>query len=106
MKKLILIALSVFAFSVSHAETIPPKPDKYFNDYANLVTPEDAHNFNEQLAQFERDTSNQFLVVVYPTLDSESPPADYCQKLFHEWQIGQGGDKRNGIILFVFMKTN
>src|SRR5438874_6602305 len=47
------------------AEVIPPKPAGYFADYAHVVSPAAASRFNEQLAQFERETSNQVWVVVY-----------------------------------------
>src|SRR6266436_6049170 len=54
---ILLGALGSFA-----AEVIPPKPAGYFNDYAGVVSKAAAQRFNEQLAQFERDTSNQIVV--------------------------------------------
>ena len=54
------------------AEVIPPKPDRYFNDYASVVSKATALRFNEQLAQFERETSNQIVVAIYRTMQSES----------------------------------
>ena len=53
------------------AETIPPKPDRYFNDYAGVVSAEAAQRFNEQLAQFERETSNQIIVAIWRTMPSQ-----------------------------------
>jgi hypothetical protein len=41
------------------AEVIPPKPDRYFNDYAGVVSKEAAYRFNQELAQFEPLTSNR-----------------------------------------------
>jgi len=38
---------------VSAAEVIPPKPEGYFADYANVVSRDAALRFNQQLAQFE-----------------------------------------------------
>ncbi len=59
--------LFVLAAMSSHAaEVIPPKPAAYFNDYAGVVPKEAAHRFNEQLAQFERETSNQVVVAGSP----------------------------------------
>jgi len=83
------------------AEVIPPKPDRYFNDYAHVVSSEAALRFNEELAQFERDTSNQVLVAVFPKMESDSDIADYTQRVAQAWGVGQR-DRRNGAVLFVF----
>ncbi len=98
---LIAIVALLFAGRTHAAETIPPKPDRYFNDYANVVTPEAALRFNEQLAQFERDTSNQVLVAVFPKMQTDSSIDDYTQRVAQAWGVGQK-DRRNGAVLFVF----
>lgn len=94
-------ALAFLVVSRGLAETIPPKPDRYFNDYAKVVTPEAASRFNEQLAQFERETSNQVLVAVFGKMDSDSSIDDYTQRVAQAWGVGQK-DRRNGAVLFVF----
>ena len=99
-----LIAVALLALlvqSVRAAEVIPPKPTGYFNDYAGVVSKEAAHRFNERLAQFERDTSNQFVVAVFPKMQSDSDVADYTQRVAQAWGVGQK-DRRNGVVLFVF----
>ena len=84
------------------AEVIPPKPAAYFNDYAGVVSKEAAHRFNEQLAQFERETSNQVVVAVFPKMQSDSSIEDYTQRVAQSWGVGQK-DLRNGAVLFVFV---
>ena len=84
------------------AEVIPPKPAGYFNDYANVVSKEAALRFNEQLAQFERETSNQVLVAVFRKMETDSSIEDYTQRVAQSWGVGQQ-DKRNGAVLFVFV---
>jgi len=99
-----LIAVALLALlvqSVQATEVIPPKPTGYFNDYAGVVSKEAAHRFNEQLAQFERDTSNQVVVAVFPKMQSDSDVADYTQRVAQAWGVGQK-DRRNGVVLFVF----
>ncbi len=101
-----LFAAGLFAFAPAHlraAEVIPPKPPGYFNDYANVVSKEAALRFNEQLAQFERETSNQLVVAVYPKMQTDSDIADYTRRVAQAWGVGQG-DKRNGAALFVFIE--
>jgi uncharacterized protein len=100
--RLIAVALlALLAQSVPAAEVIPPKPDRYFNDYAGVVSKEAAHRFNERLAQFERDTSNQVVVAVFPKMQTDSDVADYTQRVAQAWGVGQK-DRRNGVVLFVF----
>jgi uncharacterized protein len=99
-----LIAVALLALlvqSTQAAEVIPPKPTGYFNDYAGVVSEEAAHRFNERLAQFERDTSNQVVVAVFPKMQSDSDVADYTQRVAQAWGVGQK-DRRNGVVLFVF----
>ena len=84
------------------AETIPPKSAGYFNDYAGVVSKEAALRFNEQLAQFERETSNQIIVAVWSKFPSASSLDDFAQRTYQVWQPGQKG-KNNGAILFVFV---
>ncbi|MEO6872371.1 MAG: TPM domain-containing protein [Chthoniobacterales bacterium] len=92
-------------FSSLMAEKIPPKPAGYFNDYANVVDHQTALGFNEQLAQFERQTSTQILVAIYQTMESESSVADYTQRVAQTWGVGQKGHS-NGAVLFVFVENH
>jgi uncharacterized protein len=100
---LFLAALTLFAISANAAEVIPPTPSAYFNDYAGVVSKEAASRFNEQLAQFERDTSDQVVVAVFPKMQSDSDIADYTQRVAQAWGVGQK-ERRNGVVLFVFIE--
>jgi uncharacterized protein len=100
----IALAISVvFAISAEAAQVIPPKPAAYFNDYAGVVSKEAASRFNEQLAQFERETSDQVVVAIFPKMQSDSDVADYTQRVAQAWGVGQK-DRRNGVVLFVFIQ--
>ena len=105
--KIFLIATLVALASLSSqaAEVMPPKPAGYFNDYASVVSKEAARRFNEQLAQFERETSNQIVVAVFPKMQSESSIEDYTQRIAQTWGVGQK-DRRNGAVLFVFVQDH
>ena len=100
---LFLAALTLFAISANAAEVIPPTPGAYFNDYAGVVSKEAASRFNEQLAQFERETSDQVVVAVFPKMQSDSDIADYTQRVAQAWGVGQK-ERRNGVVLFVFIQ--
>ncbi len=100
-----LLALALLCggvFSLAAAEVIPPKPAGYFNDYAGVVSKESALGFNEQLAQFERETSNQVVVAVFQKMETDSDIADYTQRIAQAWKVGQA-EQRNGAVLFVFI---
>lgn len=98
-----VILLGFVSLSSRAAEVIPPKPDRYFNDYAGVVSKEAALHFNEQLAQFERETSDQVIVAVWQTMPSQSSIEDFTQRTFQAWGIGQKG-RNNGVVFFVFIK--
>jgi uncharacterized protein len=100
---LVVASLVLLAVTARGAEVIPPKPAGYFNDYAGVVSKEAARRFNEQLAQFERDTSNQIVVAVFPKMQSDSSIEDYTQRVAQAWGVGQK-DRRNGAVLFVFIQ--
>lgn len=85
------------------AEVIPPKPARYFNDYAGVVSQQAAQRFNEQLAQFERETSDQVVVAIFPKMQSDSDIADYTHRVAQSWSVGQK-ESRNGVVLFVFVQ--
>src|ERR1043166_8136503 len=99
------VALVLGASSLIAAEVIPPKPAGYFNDYANVVPKEKALALNEKLAQFERDTSNQVVVAVYPKMESDSSIEDYAQRIAESWGVGQKG-QRNGVVMLVFIQDH
>lgn len=102
MKRIFLCLLALGAITAHAVEVIPPKPDSYFNDYAGVVSKDAARRFDQQLAQFERETSNQVVLAVFPKMESDSDIADYTQRIAQAWGVGQK-DRRNGVVLFVFV---
>ncbi len=101
-RALVLLALFLGALASASAEKIPSKPAGYFNDYAGVVDRPAALQMNEQLAQFERDTSTQLVVAVYRSMESESSIDDYTRRVAQTWGVGQKGNN-NGAVLFVFV---
>ena len=105
-KEVALLVAALFALLATKsqaAEVIPPKPDRYFNDYADVVSKTAALRFNEELAQFERETSDQVVVTIFPKMQSDSDIADYTQRVAQAWGVGQK-ERRNGVVLFVFVQ--
>lgn len=104
MRRLVCCALiCAWAFSVARAEVIPSSPAQYFNDYAAVVAPSVASQLNQKLENFERSTSSQIVVAVFPKMQTESSIEDYAQHIFEAWKPGQK-KLNNGAILLVFVQ--
>ena len=95
------VLIALLSPAARAAEVIPPKPVHYFNDYAGLVSQGTADRLDNQLTQFERDTSTQVVVAVYPKMQSDSDIADYTRRVAQAWGVGQKKEN-NGVVLFVF----
>ena len=84
---------------------IPPVPKEYYHDEAHLVDAATAQDFNHRLADFERQTSNQIVVAIYPKMNTDDELSEYCDRIFHAWGVGQK-KLNNGAILFVFVQDH
>jgi uncharacterized protein len=102
--KLALLALVLLPFAsalaVTPQELLANPPKRYFNDYAQMVTPATAAYLESELQNFERETSNQILVVIFPTWPDDLVFDDYAQSLYRAAKIGQAG-KDNGVLLLL-----
>ena len=105
LRFLFLLAVLATATGLGAVERIPPAPPRHFNDYAGVVDRGTADALNRQLEQFERDSSNQLLVVLYPRMESDSSVEDYTVRVAQAWQAGQHG-RNNGAVLFAFMQEH
>jgi uncharacterized protein len=103
--RIFAIALGLFfCHTIFAAEVIPPAPKNYFNDYAGVVSAQTAQQLNSKLEDFERATSSQIVVAVYPKMQSDSSIEDYTVRVAQSWRAGQGKD--NGAVLFVFTQDH
>lgn len=94
-----MLAFAVTA--VLAAEQLPEKPARFFNDYTGVVDRDVGDALNERLAKYERESSNQLLVVFYSRMLTDSSIEDYCTRAFEKWGVGRA-DRDNGAVLFVF----
>jgi uncharacterized protein len=83
-------------------ERLPPPPTSYFNDYAGLVPASDAARLEAKLLAFEKQTSNQVVVAVFPELPSPSLE-DFTSRTAESWKAGRK-ELDNGIVFFVFVR--
>jgi uncharacterized protein len=91
------------ALAATPQELLASPPKHYFNDYAQMVTPATAAYLESSLANFERETSNQILVVIFPEWPADLVFDDYAQSLYRAAKIGQQG-KDNGVLVLLSLK--
>jgi uncharacterized protein len=87
------------------AEQLPPPPRAYFNDAAAVVSAPVAAALNRELADFDRTTSHQIVVAIYPQSWSKSSPEDVAQQLYTAWHLGTK-KYSNGVLVLVFKKEH
>ena len=83
---------------------LPPAPQDYVLDEAGVFAPAQKEALARKLEQFERDTSEQLLVAVFPAVPDGEVMEDFTQRTFDAWGVGQKG-KDNGMVLFVFPES-
>lgn len=71
------------------------------SDWAGIVDPSSRARIEERLAAYERESTTQIAVAIFPSLDGEDL-ADFTNRLFERFKLGQAG-KNNGVLLAVFM---
>ena len=99
IRKLLLLFITCANLN---AATVPPVPSQYFDDYAGVIAPRSVAYFNDLLARFERETSNQIVVAIYANLDPETTLEQFARDAFRAWKLGQAG-RDNGVLVLVFV---
>ena len=102
MKKFLLTLFAIVLSSTIFAD-IPAPTNKLVNDFASVMTTEQALELECALRLYNDSTSTQLCVVTVESLDDLSP-AEYAQQLGEKWGVGQAG-KDNGVIILVKKKT-
>ena len=95
----LLLTLGTYSRPTYAAEVIPPPPSPhYIVDDARILSPTAVAEIDNQLREFERATSNQLVVAIYPKIQSDDDIAAYAVHLFEAWKIGQKAHD-NGVLL-------
>lgn len=101
MKRYLAFILSLLIIIPSLAQDIPqrPNPPRLVNDLANVLSAEQKDILEQQLVALDDSTSNQIAIVTVPTLNGNDV-ADYANKLFRAWGIGNKKNN-NGVLILV-----
>jgi uncharacterized protein len=69
-------------------------------DEAHVLPSQTAAGIESMLAAHERETTQQVVVAIYPSLQGEELE-DWVSRVFESWKLGQKG-KDNGVLLAIF----
>lgn len=99
-----LIFLAV-PFGKTLAQEFPerPVPPRLVNDFASMLSQQDADLLEQKLVAYNDSTSTQISIVTVADLHGYDK-GDYAQRLAENWGIGQKG-KNNGILILIKPKT-
>ncbi len=99
------LLLLLFGSVALAADPLPPKPARYVEDQAGLLSPSTRDALVQKLAAFERDTSDQVLVAILPSVPGDYAMEDFTQRTAEAWGVGQKAHD-NGAVLFIFPKDH
>jgi len=105
MKKISIIAFLIFSTFFLFAITIPekPNPPRLVNDFAGMLSSQEADQMENKLVEFGKSTSTQIVVVTLKTLNGEDK-AMVATEIGQKWGVGQKGFD-NGVVILVKEKT-
>lgn len=98
LRYLLLIA-ALFLFPGQLAALEAPPLAGRVNDLARMLSPEAQQRLEQKLAAFERETSNQVVVLTVPSLQGDDIDR-FSIRVADAWKIGQKG-RDNGVLLVV-----
>lgn len=98
-----LSALILVWLGLALAEPYPKLTDPYVNDFAGILTPEQAAEIQKLLGEHSSQNRVEIVLVTLPSLaeyGAEDTPVEvYARELFNHWGIG-GRNGGEGILLF------
>lgn len=99
MKRIAIIVIwaLLLAFATCASPLEVPKLTGYVNDYAGMLSKEEAARISHDLELYESATSNQVFILTIPSLEGEAIE-QYSIKVAESWKAGRK-DKDNGIII-------
>ena len=112
MKQILFIYLIFFSlgsvFAIPRQQAVSPSPQEeikgYITDKSGTLTPDQINTLNNKLSAFEKQTSNQVVVYIIPSLEGASLE-DKSYEIASQNKVGKKG-KDNGVLLFIAMNDH
>jgi uncharacterized protein len=92
----LILVIFLFSFPIVSAQEIP-KLQKYVNDYAHVLSPQEVEKINSLTADIEKNTTVQIAVLIVNTTQPMTIE-EYAVKVFEKTGIGYK-DKDNGLLI-------
>lgn len=100
---LLFLALALFiAGPAGAAESDFPRPTGAVNDFAGVIDASSAQTMENLSREVLEKTGTAIVVAVLPGI-GDNDPADYANRLYQSWGIGEKG-KDKGVLLFLAVK--
>jgi uncharacterized protein len=105
MKNKLLLVVLIFSIFQVYGITIPEKsnPPRLVNDFAGILSSQEAEIMESKLVEFSNRTSTQIVVVTLKTLNNEDK-AMVATEIGQKWGVGKNGFD-NGVVLLIKEKT-
>ena len=97
--KIPALVLTLFCLTLSLPALEVPPLTAPVTDLAGILTEEQNNKLNELLLDYQAETSNQFAVLIIPSLEDEALEL-YSIRVAEAWALGEA-DKDNGLLLLV-----
>jgi len=98
-----VVWMLVLAAAVAgRAQVDLPMPDRYVQDYGNVIEAGDEHSLNGILQELEQKTGAQYIVLTVQTT-AGLPIEQFSIELVEKWKLGQEG-KDNGMLFTLAVK--
>ncbi len=98
MKKFIMLLLLANAVMCSFSLDVPFLSGRV-NDYAGILGNDTLTTLDKKLADYEKETTNQVVVLIIKSLEGENLE-DFSIKTVEKWKLGHKG-KDNGVLLLI-----
>jgi uncharacterized protein len=102
MRNTHFIIILFFAFICRNfgQESNFPKPLGFVNDFEKILNQEEVTKLESLLINYEKQTSNEIVIVTISETLNESDFDTYALKLAQNWEVGKKG-KDNGLVIVI-----
>lgn len=91
--------VSIFFLALPSLAADFPQPVGHVNDFAEMLSSDFRQSLEQDLIDFENETTAEIAVVTINSLEGNSLE-DYAVRLFEDWKIGKK-EKDNGILILI-----
>jgi len=99
MKRLLLFSLFLLTQLLARSQNIParPNPPRPLNDFAHVLTADQAAALEQKLLAYNDSTSSQIVIVTVEST-GDDVPEEYALKILRDWGVGSKKNN-NGIVI-------